>query len=113
MPILLMLGMLFFAYIGLHFLAAILTSIIPSTDFLFHDNKIALIIFSLSLFCGFPVFICLPIALIAGVFFAKIWYVPALQYITLEIMLAVLSLVATLIFGAGSTITDMLKKKNK
>lgn len=111
MSILLMIAMLIFTYVGFHFLAAVSTSLIPATAFLFHSNGIAVTIFSLSLFCGFPILICLPMAIIAGALFSDIWYIPVLQYATLEIMLAILSIIATLIFGAGSSVAEILKRK--
>lgn len=70
MPILFMLIMLVLIWFGFHLLAAIITSVAPGAAFLFHDNGIATFIFSLSLFMGFPLVVCVPIAIIAGFIFA-------------------------------------------
>lgn len=112
MPLVIMFAMLAFVVIGFKILAAVILGIAPGVEFLFEDNHIALFIFTLSLFSkSFPFIICLPISLAAGLIFASPWYVTTLQYVTLEAMLALLSVVGTLMFGAGSTIYDTLKRK--
>ena len=113
MPILFMLIMLVLIWFGFHLLAAIITSVAPGAAFLFHDNGIATFIFSLSLFMGFPLVVCVPIAIIAGFIFAETWYTTVLQYLTLEAMLAILSVIATLVFGARSEIAESISRKRK
>lgn len=113
MPILFMLIMLVLIWFGFHLLAAIITSVAPGAAFLFHDNGIATFIFSLSLCIGFPLVVCVPIAIIAGFIFAETWYTTVLQYLTLEAMLAILSVIATLVFGAGSEIAESISRKRK
>ena len=111
MPILFMILMLVLVWFGFHFLAAIITGIAPGATFLFHDNGIATFIFTLSLFMGFPLMLCVPIAIVAGFIFAETWYTTVLQYLTLEAILAIISVIATFVFGAGSEIVQSISKK--
>lgn len=112
MPILFLILMLVLIWFGFYFLAGIITGIAPETAFfLFHDNGIATFIFTLSLFMGFPLILCVPIAIVAGFIFAETWYTPVLQYLIFEAMLAILSLIAMFVFGAGSEIVQSISKK--
>lgn len=115
MMILLPFVFVFVIIYGFHSSIDLIVHTFPSTYDLFCDNYIAYAIFALSVFVGCPWLICIPVALIAGVFFADLWYAPLIQFIALEFAFYLFSAIVTFILGstfiASSSIYEKLKNK--
>lgn len=92
--------------IAFNFSIELIVDTFPSTYDLFTDNTIAMVIFVFSFITQTPFFIAAIIALIIGIFAADVWYAPAIQYLALEGVFALLSFVLTMIFGSAIAITS-------
>lgn len=84
---------------GFRFSIELIVDAFPEMGGLFYGNGAAIAIFALSLITSLPFFYTLPIAIIVGIFFAKVWYSVALHYLALEGVWLIFNAIITILFG--------------
>lgn len=101
--------------LGFRFSIGLIIDAFPSMSYLFQNNGTAISLFIFSFIMRFPLFFMVPIAIIAGIFFAKVWYSVLFQYLALEGIWFVFSALITIFFGSTVfslfKISDFIKEK--
>jgi|GEM_PF-2274332 len=101
---------------GFRFSIELIVDTFPGMRSLFSGNGAAIAIFALSLVMSLPLLITVPMAIIVGIFFAKVWYAVVLQYLALEGVWFVFTALITLIFGVApfaiGGASEWLRKRN-
>ncbi len=84
---------------GFRFSIELIVDAFPGMRGLFSGNGAAIAIFALSLVMSLPLLITVPMAIIVGIFFAKVWYAVVLQYLALEGVWFIFNAIITILFG--------------